>query len=173
MSQNERPSRESIWTVARGWVSTYFTVFTVLNTMNIARVVWFETTQASHAGWSQTIDAVVGGIGMGALAAAGLTISLTDIGRFTVVLASMFEDWVKRRRERQMAEAIEAAVGEAVTAAVDKAVTETARETARETATEVDALWRAWNARRSDAIAKGEPFDEPPPDVSGVSQNGR
>ena len=81
----------------------------------------------------------------------------------------MFEDWVRRRRERQMAEAIEAAVGEAVTAAVDKAVTETARETA----TEVDALWRAWNGRRSDAIAKGEPFDEPPPDVSGASQNGR
>ena len=157
MSQNERPSRESIWTVARGWANAYFAVFTTLNTMNIARVVWFETTQANHAGWSQTIDAVLDGIGGGVLGIAGLTIPLTDIGRFTMVLAGMFEEWVKRRRARRMAEAIEEAVA----------------ETARETATEVDGLWRAWNGRRLDALAKGKPFDEPPPDVSGASQNGR
>ena len=165
MSQNELPSRESIWTVARGWAKAYFTVFTTLNTMNIARVVWFQTTQANHAGWSQMIDAIVDGIGGGALGVAALTISFTDIGRATMVLAGMFEEWVRRRRERQMNEAIAEAVGEAVAA--------TARETARETATEVDGLWRAWNGRRLDALAKGEPFDEPPPDVSGASQNGR
>ena len=157
MNQNERPSRESVWTVARGWANAYFSVFTALNTMNIARVVWFETTQANHAGWSQTIDAVLDGIGGGVIGIAGLTIPLTDIGRFTMVLAGIFEEWVRRRRARQMSEAIEEAVGEAVA----------------ETATEVDGLWRAWNGRRLDALAKGEPFDEPPPDVSGVSQNGR
>ena len=91
----------------------------------------------------------MGGIGGGVLGIVGLTMPLTDIGRFTMVLAGMFEEWVRRRRARRMAEAIEEAV------------------------TEVDALWRAWNGRRLDAIAKGEPFDEPPPDVSGVSQNGR
>ena len=149
MRQNERPSRESVWTVARGWANAYFAVFTTLNTMNIARVVWFETTQANHAGWSQTIDAVLDGIGGGVLGIAGLTIPLTDIGRFTMVLAGMFEEWVRRRRARRMAEAIEEAVSEN------------------------NALWRAWNGRRLDALAKGEPFDEPPPDVSGVSRNGR
>ena len=149
MSQNERPSRESIWTVARGWAKAYFTVFTTLNTMNIARVVWFQTTQANHAGWSQMIDAIVDGIGGGALGVAAMTISFTDIGRATMVLAGMFEEWVRRRRERQMNEAIAEAVGEN------------------------NALWRAWNGRRLDALAKGEPFDEPPPDVSGASQNGR
>ena len=149
MSQNERPSRESIWTVARGWAKAYFTVFTTLNTMNIARVVWFETTQANHAGWSQMIDAIVDGVGGGALGVAAMTISFTDIGRATMVLAGMFEEWVRRRRERQMNEAIAEAVGEN------------------------NALWRAWNGRRLDALAKGEPFDEPPPDVSGASQNGR
>ena len=157
MSQNERPSRESIWTVARGWAKAYFTVFTTLNTMNIARVVWFETTQANHAGWSQMIDAIVDGVGGGALGVAAMTISFTDIGRATMVLAGMFEEWVRRRRERQMAEAIEEAVGEAVTSAL----------------TENNALWRAWNGRRLDALAKGEPFEEPPPDVSGASRNGR
>ena len=27
------------------------------------------------------------------------------------------------------------------------------------------AIWRDWNARREKAEAKGEPFDEPPPDI--------
>ena len=30
-----------------------------------------------------------------------------------------------------------------------------------------DAEWRAWNARREKAEAKGEPFDEPPPAARG------
>ena len=29
---------------------------------------------------------------------------------------------------------------------------------------ESDAEWRAWNERREKAAARGEPFDEPPPD---------
>ena len=29
---------------------------------------------------------------------------------------------------------------------------------------ESDAKWRAWNERREKAAARGEPFDEPPPD---------
>ena len=28
-----------------------------------------------------------------------------------------------------------------------------------------NARWRSWNARREKATAKGEPFDEPPPDL--------
>ena len=30
---------------------------------------------------------------------------------------------------------------------------------------ESNASWRSWNARRVKAAAKGEPFDEPPPDL--------
>ncbi len=66
-----------------------------------------------------------------------------------MVLAGMFEAWVNRRRERQMTEAVSEAV------------------------TEHNALWRAWNGRRLDAVAKGEPFDEPPPDIAEPSGNGR
>ena len=74
-----------------------------------------------------------------------------------MVLGGLLEQWINNRRERQMREAVE----------------EATRETARETATEVDGLWRAWNERRLDALSKGEPFAEPPPDISGVSENGR
>ena len=153
MRQNERPPRESIWTVAAGWACVYFAVFSTLNIMNAARVIWFETTQSSHAGWSPLIDAALDGIGRGVPGNVGLAIAIADIGRVTMVLGGLLEQWINNRRERQMAEAMAA--------------------TARETATEVDGLWRAWNERRLDALAKGEPFDEPPPDVSGASKNGR
>ena len=66
-----------------------------------------------------------------------------------MVLGGLLEQWINNRRERQMAEAISEAV------------------------TETNALWRAWNERRLDALAKGEPFNEPPPDVSDRSENGR
>ena len=153
MRQNERPPRESIWTVAAGWAGLYFAVFSTLNIMNAARVIWFETTQSSHAGWSPLIDAALDGIGRGVPGNVGLAIAIADIGRVTMVLGGLLEQWINNRRERQMAEAMAA--------------------TARETATEVDGLWRAWNERRLDALAKGEPFDEPPPDVSDRSENGR
>ena len=70
-----------------------------------------------------------------------------------MVLGGLLEQWINDRRERQLLEAVDEAVTEAVA--------------------ENDALWRAWNERRLDALAKGEPFDEPPPDISGVSENGR
>ena len=161
MTRNERPPRESIWTIAAGWANVYFSVFSTLNIMNTARVIWHETTQSSHAGLSPLTDAILDGVGRGLPGNVGLTIAITDIGRVTMVLGGLLEQWINNRRERQMREA------------VDEAVAETARETARETATEVDGLWRAWNERRLDALAKGEPFDEPPPDIAGVSENGR
>ena len=149
MNNENRAIRESIWTVASGWANAYFAVFTTLNIMNMARVVWFQATQTPYAGWSPMIDAILDGIGRGALGNASAAIAITDVGRFTMVLAGMFEEWVNRRRERKMAEAISEAVEEN------------------------NALWRAWNERRLDALAKGEPFEEPPPDIADMSENGR
>ena len=150
MDKESQPLRESIWTVARERAKVYFAVFSTMNIMNTARVVWYETFQAQHADWSLMTDAVWDGIGRGALGIAGASIAITDTWRFTMVLAAMFEDWVNRRRERHLAEA-------------------TAKGRA-----ETNALWRAWNGRRLDALAKGEPFDEPPPDdIAEPSNNGR
>ena len=189
MRQNERPPRESIWTVAAGWACVYFAVFSTLNIMNAARVLWFETTQSSHAGWSPLIDAALDGIGRGVPGNVGLAIAIADIGRVTMVLGGLLEQWINERRERQLREA----VAEAVTVAVTEATAEGRAagiaegraegrtegraegrtEGRAEGRTEINDMWRAWNARRMDAVANGEPFDEPPPDVSGASENGR
>ena len=151
-----RPERESIWTIAAEWANVYFAVFSTLNITNTARVIWHETTQSSHAGWSPLTDAILDGVGRGLPGNVGLTIAITDIGRVTMVLGGLLEQWINNRRERQLREAMEEAVAEA-----------TAELRAE------NALWRAWNERRLDALAKGEPFDEPPPDVSDRSENGR
>ena len=145
--------RESIWTIAAEWANVYFAVFSTLNITNVARVIWHEPTQSSHAGWSPLIDAILDGVGRGLPGNVGLTIAITDIGRVAMVLGGLLEQWINNKRERQLREAVAEAVTEAVA--------------------ENNDLWRAWNERRLDALAKGEPFDEPPPDVSERSENGR
>ena len=147
-----RPEREPIWTIAAGWANVYFAVFSTLNITNAARVIWHETTQSSHAGWSPLIDAILDGVGRGLPGNVGLTIAITDIGRVTMVLGGLLEQWINNRRERQLREAVEEAVTEVVA--------------------ENNDLWRAWNERRLDALAKGEPFSEPP-DIAARSENER
>ena len=177
MSEENRPLRESIWSVARESAKVYFAVFTALNIMNAARVIWFETTQAQHAAWSPMIDAIQDGMGRGALGNASAAIAITDTWRMTMVLAGMLEEWVNRRRARQMAEAV--AEGEARGRSEGEADGRVAGraegkvEGRAEGRAATDALWRAWNGRRLDALAKGEPFSEPPPDIAEPSGNGR
>ena len=181
MAKENRPLRESIWTIAGESAKVYFAVFTTLNIMNTVRVIWFQTTQVPYAGWSPTTDAILDGIGRGALGTAGASIAITDTGRMIMVLAGILEDWVNRRRERRMAEAVAESEAKGRAEGMAEGIAEgrvegIAEGEARgrvEGVTETDALWRAWNGRRLDALANGEPFDEPPPDIAEPSANGR
>ncbi len=161
MTKESRPLRESVWSVAGGWTNVYFAIFTTLNILNIARAIWFQTTQVPYAGWSPMADAVLEDIGGDALGIVCVSLAITDTGRLTMVLAGMFEAWVNRRRERQLAETLAEGLAKGRVEGVAEGRVET------------DALWRAWNGRRLDAVAKGEPFDEPPPDIAEPSGNGR
>ena len=60
-----------------------------------------------------------------------------------MIVGTYLEDMLNRRRARQLAEAEERARAEI--------------------RAEIRAKMREWNARRLEAEAKGEPFDEPPP----------
>ena len=78
-----------------------------------------------------------------------------------MVLGGALQEVLKRRRERQIAEARAEARAEAwaEARAVERA--------------ETNGRWREWNSRRLDALAKGEPFDEPTPDIDAPPANGR
>ncbi len=173
MTKESRPLRESVWSVAGGWTNVYFAIFTTLNILNIARAIWFQTTQVPYAGWSPMADAVLEDIGGEALGIVCVSLAITDIGRLTMVLAGMFEAWVNRRRERQMAEAVAEGLAEGLAKGIAEGRVEGVAAGKAEGRVETDALWRAWNGRRLDAVAKGEPFDEPPPDIAEPSGNGR
>ena len=64
-----------------------------------------------------------------------------------MIAGTYLEEMLKRRRARQLAEARERGYKEGLA----------------EIRAELGAEIREWNARRLEAEAKGEPFDEPPP----------
>ena len=134
----KQPQRESIWAVDPRWRNTYFAIFTGLSTISIVRVIWYEATHSPYENWSLAIDAIMGSVGRNCIGAAGLAITLTELGRFSMVLGGALEDALKKRRQKQIDEA----------------------------RIEVDSLWRAWNKRRLAALENGYPFDEPPPDLT-------
>ena len=71
---------------------------------------------------------------------------LTEIARWIMVLAAWLENRLERSREEYRAKISEAARAE--------------------TRAETDREWEGWIERREEAVARGEPFSEPPPSVS-------
>ena len=76
-----------------------------------------------------------------AITAAAVSICVTELGGYIVILAKDFERWLKKKRQEQQ---------------------ERHDERVRQ---EVYKLVSDWNDRRLEAQRRGEPFDEPPPGV--------
>ena len=72
-----------------------------------------------------------------------------------MIAGTYLEEMLKRRHARQLAEARKRGFEEGF------------EEGVAERRAELIADLREWNARRLDAEAKGEPFDEPPPGLDG------
>ena len=68
-----------------------------------------------------------------------------------MIAGTYLEEMLNRRRARQLAEAKERGLGKGVTKG----------------RADLSAEMREWNARRLEAEAKGEPFDETPPWLNG------
>ena len=80
-----------------------------------------------------------------AITAAAVSICVTELGGYIVVLAKDFERWLKGKRREQQ---------------------ERRDERVRQ---EVYELVSEWNDRRLAAEQRGEPFDEPPPGVNSAA----
>ncbi len=133
----EQPQdRESIWSVRRQTRETYFVVFIALFFLGMG----LASLRAFHEGGTllDTTLAVWSDAAPLTIVAAAAALAFTEIGRSIMVIARRLEEGLERVRERRRAE------GRA----------------------EADRAWRAWNARRLEAEARGEPFTEPPPKYS-------
>ena len=132
--QLEQPQdRESIWSVQRQTRDTYFVIFVGLFFTGMALAA-LRAFNDSGSLLDATL-AVWSDAAPLTITAAAAALALTEIGRSIVAIARRLEEGLERIREQRRAE------GRA----------------------EADRDWEAWNQRRLEAEARGEPFTEPPP----------
>ena len=143
--------RQSIWSVATGWLPAYFALFDVLGLLGMAFVIIRNVLWIPHPSVHDMIWAIIVGIVIVGAASATISILIVEAGKNAMIVGTYLEEMIKKRRARQMAEAVERGRAEGRTEGV----------------AQNDAKWRAWNDRRLSAEAKGEPFDEPPPGLDG------
>ena len=139
MNEN-RPERESIWSIGRKWLPWYLALIFAMIIGWTAFIAWLEVTSGNHDSVPAITNAVVKGTGPAAplipIYALMVITALDVAGGATVVTARYLGDkFLKPLHEK-------------------------IRQEGRE---ERQCQWTAWNQRREEAEKKGEPFDEPPP----------
>ena len=137
------PERQSIWSVASGWLPAYFALFNALGLLGVGVVIVCNVLWVSHPTVHDMIWAIITGIVVVGAASATASILAVETGKNIMIVGTYLEEMLKKRRARQLAEV--RAEG------VDEGRADLAAEI------------REWNARRLAAQSKGEPFDEPPP----------
>ena len=136
--------RQSIWSVPPGRIAQYFALFTLLSALGLAFLLWYEIFENTGDTLPETIRAIIRGLALNTAGAAGMSLQIIEGPKFIMVLADYFtKKWLNPLKEQLRDEG---------------------REQGREEATaQVNAQWRDWLRRRTEAEAKGEPFEEPPP----------
>ena len=143
--QDAADEREDILSILREHRPYYFWALVTQIVASGAAITWWEVAWGGHANALGCGIAVA--LKMSALIPLWLvtTILIVDAGRRIVVL---LPDGRKKLRAKARAEGVEEGVAKGV-----------AIGTARTNST-----WRQWNTRRLEFEARGEPYDEPPPD---------
>ena len=149
------PERQSIWSVASGWLPAYFALFNALGLLGVGFVIIRNVFWVSHPTVHDMIWAIIMGIVVVGAASATASILAVETGKNIMIVGTYLEEMLKKRRARQMAEVRAEGVDEGRAEGVEKGRVEGRSDLAAEI--------REWNARRLAAQSKGEPFDEPPP----------
>ena len=146
-SRQPQEDRDSIWSIPLARRVLYFGLFTLYAFAGMGFLFWYEIFEHTADTWPKTILSITQGIGVATVGAAGLAL-LTIEGPKTVMVVADYitQRWLNplKKRLREEARAVGRAEGEA----------------------RRQAAWVAWNERRMEAEANGEPFDEPPPRTS-------
>ena len=131
------PQRESIWSVPIEYRVLYFSLFIIQSLIGMRYVVWHEVWINDGDSFHSTVTAIIL-MDMAVIAhSAGIGVIVSEM---KMVIAQYLEQRYYGPKRR-------------------KALAEAKAEGRRQALAKV----REWNARRLEADAKGEPFDEPPP----------
>ena len=135
--QEPNNDRQPIWSVPSKKATLFFAMFTILNLIGIGYFAWYEIFVNDQDSFHDTVANIIANYVAVFICSAGVSFTTTEV---VVVIGSYLEEYVfKPRRKRMIAEA-KAEERAAIRASV-----------------------RRWNRRRSDAEARGEPFNEPHP----------
>ena len=194
MSKDQRPperERESIWSVAKGWLPWYLLLAFLLTFIWAVFVAWVESTYGSYPARALLVKAIVikfssGILGIAISSLAAVTIADTGGGALVVTyryLNNKFVEPLRRQlrqegreqgREEGREEGLEAGIQvgreEGREEGLEAGI-QVGREEGREQVQTLKMRTLEWYARQQAALAKGEPFDEPPPFIE--SPNGK
>ena len=156
-----KEQRISLLSLRQVWEKPGIFVFSALVIAYNILVGWYEIEQGK--GFTETCIAIVGHMTNCLPYAFFLTMVGFEIGGWLMIKYRMFMD--ERAQRIAKAEAKGKAEGKAEGIAQGKAegIAEGKAEGIAEGIVKRDREWTAWNERRLDAVAKGQPFDEPPP----------
>ena len=146
---DERPEQtESLFNVTPARRRSYLLSFIAYSLIGYGVVIWHHATDGgsplvngdSEAGAAATAMSVMLGFAVAHAAAFGLALTTAEITGGTMVIA----DWLRTKLVEPLKDRLR----------------EEGRVEGRE---ESNSNWRAWNNRRREAAARGEPFNEPEP----------
>ena len=121
-------------------------LFAIQNIAGTSLVCWYEIAVLNEDDTVLTVLNIIDRLPSVGVGAAAITIALMEVARTVMVIGGNLERWLKKREQERLDRAVAEARSEALA--------------------EVQRKWAEWNQRRLDAEARGEPFTEPPPDVS-------
>ena len=130
--------RESVWSIPHSWRAAYFFLFSIQTLTGVGLLSWYEVTLSDNNAIQNFLSIIAGAAQIGVGSAAN-TIAIMEVIQYIMVTVRYLEDrLVKPQRERLRSEG----------------------------RTQVQEMWEAWNRRRMEAEAKGEPFDDSPPKLN-------
>ena len=168
-----KEQRISLLSLRQVWEKPGIFVFSALVIAYNILVGWYEIEQGK--GFTETCIAIVGHMTNCLPYAFFLTMVGFEIGGWLMIKYRMFMDERAQRIAKAKAEGIAEGKAQGITEGKAQGITEGKAqgiaqgkaegiaEGKTEGIAERDREWTAWNGRRLDAAAKGQPFDEPPP----------
>ena len=147
LEKNREPdddARESMWSIPRRFARVYFILFSALGIAGIVWSAWYEIAHNSAGkSWYDIVNATIEKFPSVLMGAAFVSFIITET---VMVLYSIYQDRMKKRYKRIRAEGVAEGRAEGI------------------------ALIEAYYRRKSEAVARGEVFDEPYP--GSASENG-
>ncbi len=165
MSQETPPPaepRESLWSVPAGFWVLYFTLFALLDATGVGYAVWHEIRYGPGENIHAHIRAVIPDTSAIGIRAAITAFTFTEGLRITMIISN----YLKIRLLKPAEERIMARGRAEERAQSEKRIAQARAEAHAQARAEANRKVAEWNRRRLAAQERGEPFDEPPPDLT-------